>query len=261
METPCDWEITQACCPNWDSYDPAIQTAATNYATMIAWARTGRRFGLCPKVVRPCGRWRPNWPSIAGFEYSAFNGTWIPFIDAGGNWRNCMCPDMCCICRPECEAWLPGPVNSITTVNLNGAVIDPSAYRVDDGQWLVRTDGDCWPDCADYNVNTGEGFFQVTYVRGIPVPAVLAEAAGKLACEFAKACVGDNTCRLPGRLRSLTRSGVEVAFVDVDTLLKNGLTGIIEVDQVFMAMNPKNLFRPSHVWSPDMPRIRTVTSP
>jgi len=260
LQVPCGWVVDPACCSSWDTLDPGVQANAERYAIQVIWARTGRRFGLCEKTVRPCGRYITPWPSIAGFEYSA--GTWmIPFIDGLGAWRNCVCPSECCTCRPLCEVLLPAPVNSVSEVVVDGVVITDTAYRVDDYRWLVRTDGGCWPDCVDYNVDSGEGFFEVTYLKGWPVPDDLLVAAGTLACEFAKACIGDGTCRLPGRIRSLTRTGIEVSFTDTDTLLRNGLTGIIEVDQLLMAYNPNNLARGPRVWTPSNTPPRIVTSP
>lgn len=259
VDAPCSgWALDTGCCPTWGDYTPEVQADATAYATTIMWASTGRRFGLCTNVVRPCGRYRRNTPAIYGYEMAG--GTWVPYIDSNGTWRNCACPSMCCNCHPDCEALLPFPVASVSEVTQNGLVIDPSAYRVDDRRWLVRTDGDCWPLCQDYSADSGDGTFQVTYLRGETVPPAVLTAAGILACEFAKACVGAGDCRLPGRITSLTRQGVSVNLVDTDTLMRNNLTGILEVDQIILAYNPANLHRRLRVWSPDQQVHRTTTS-
>jgi hypothetical protein len=50
----------------------------------------------------------------------------------------------------------------------------------------------------------------VTYERGVPVPAGGQVAAGTYACEAAKAMTGDTTCRLPRRVQSLVRQGVQL---------------------------------------------------
>jgi hypothetical protein len=147
-----------------------------------------------------------------------------------------------------------------TGVSVDGEIIPVDAWRVDDGQWLVRTDGDCWPDCQDYDVDTGAGVFTVTYQRGIAVPSVVSRAAGELACEWAKACAGA-ACRLPGRVSSIARQGVNLTMVDVATLLERGLTGIATVDQVIRSINPYGLTSRMKIASPDLPVIRATTIP
>lgn len=262
VDSPCGWVIDTTCCEDWATFSPAVQADATAYATTVMWAVTGRQFGLCSKVVRPCGRYRQNTPSIVGFEWLGYGygaGMLGPYIDSTGTWRNCVCPNACCSCNARCQVLLPGPVDSVTEVQVDGVVVLASAYRVDDRRLLVRTDGECWPDCNDYDVDAGTGFFQVTYSRGKPVPAPVAGAAGVLACEYAKACIGA-PCRLPGRVSSITRQGVTINMVDTDTLIRRRLTGILEVDQVILSYNPNGLIRRPSIWSPDGPITRTVTS-
>lgn len=253
MSGPCAWTISPTC-EVWADLTPEEQARATNYATYILWSRTGRQFGLCELTVRPCGRQvRPG--SMWGYVWDTAAGGWYPYLDAGGTWRNCSCGLSGCGCGPRCEVWLPGPVDSVTEVIQDGVVVDPAAYKVDDRRWLVRIDGECWPDYADLSTDTDR--FQVTYLRGTPVPAVLTNAAEILACEFAKS-MRNQECRLPGRMSSLTRQGVQVSFVDVDSVLRRGLTGVPEVDQVILAINPNGLPGRPRVMSPDIqaPRIR-----
>jgi hypothetical protein len=155
------------------------------------------------------------------------------------------------------------PVYSIpaTGIQVGSDIIPVDSWRVDDAQWLVRTDGECWPECQDYNTDSGDTFFQVTYFRGQAVPGVMLRAAGELACEYAKACVGA-PCRLPQRVTSISRQGVSVSLTDVDVLLRNGLTGINTVDQIIRQFNPYSLASSMTVSSPDWPpRSRTVTYP
>lgn len=138
-------------------------------------------------------------------------------------------------------------------------VLGGANYRIDDYQWLVRTDGECWPECGDLNVDSGDGFFQVTYMKGEAPPAVLLNAAGMLACEYAKACQGAD-CRLPGRMTNLVRQGVSIQTVPVDTLLMMGLTGLPEVDQVIRALNPNKLKGRPRINAPELPRPRYTTT-
>lgn len=256
---PCSWNVDISCCTTWADYDLALQTRAAEFGAFVMWAATGRRYGLCSRTVRPCGQQPVNIPN--GYFWA--EGTWRPYI-FNGAWRNCVgCTGSgfgCCTCEPRCQVWLPAPVASIpaTGVSVDGSIVPVDAWRVDDGQWLVRTDGDCWPNCQDYNVDSGLGTFQVTYFQGLPAPGVVLAAAGELACEYAKACLG-LACRLPSRAQSITRQGVSMSVVNIDEVLRAGLTGIQTVDQVIMMINPYGLKSQMRISSPDLPVTRVVT--
>lgn len=257
---PCDWPISvsEECCTGWTALPQDQKDRAVRLATKIMWAATGRRYGLCVNVVRPCGNDRQCGSCGGGWDWS--DGGWMrPFI-WDGVWRNCACPCPC-ECAPSCQIKLPGPVNSVTEVLIDGVILAPSSWRVDDFQWLVRTDGQCWPQCQDYNVDIpAAGTLQVTYLRGDPIPLDVLDAAAILACEFAKACAADKSCRLPGRLQTLTRQGVTASMVDINAVLKFGLTGLTEVDMIIMADNPYgHRTRPFFSSFDTDPRVRTVT--
>ena len=260
--TPCGWDVDTSCCPDWDTYSDSLQQAGAEYGAMIMWATTGRRFGLCERTVRPCGGYTSAWNLGGGSFYS--EGAWVPYI-FNGVWRNCSgCGNSgfgCCTCAPACEVWLPGPVHSIpaTGVSQDGEIVPVDAWRVDEAQWLVRTDGDCWPLCQDFNLDEGAGVFTVTYFKGLEVPGVLLRAAGELACEYAKSCLGA-PCQLPQRMTSLSRQGVSVSLVDVDLMLRNGLTGLTTVDQVIRSFNPYGLTSKMRVSSPDYPSYPRITT-
>jgi len=258
---PCNWDVDVSCCDTWDTFDVPTQQAAMEYGAYTVWAATGRRFGLCTRTVRPCGKESVTLPG--GWFYSQTDGTWQPYI-FNGAWRNCAgCGAAmgCCTCEPTCQVWLPPPVYAIpaTGISVDGQIIPVNAWRVDDGQWLVRTDGNCWPVCQDFNVSASSvGGFQVIYQRGIPVPALLARAAGELACEWAKSCAGA-ACRLPSRVASIARQGITFSMVDTAILLKNGFTGIFTVDQLIRNFNPYGLASRMQIASPDLPVVRTTT--
>lgn len=253
----CAWSVDTGCCPIWGDLDETDQLRATQWATDVMWAATGRQFGVCPITVRPCFNETYNglgvWWNDGSFWPYIFNGVWY---NAG-----CGCTGRCC-CEPLpfTQAWLPGPVAGVSEVRVDGVVIDPMTYRVDDAQWLVRQDGGRWPICQDYNRALGlEGTWSVTYFRGTPAPPSVLAAAGTLACEYAKACKGGE-CRLPGRVSSIIRQGVSIQMVDVDALLKMGYTGLTEVDQIIRSYNPAGLTHRLRVLSPDIPVNRVTTS-
>lgn len=259
MIGPCGWVIPNPlCCPDWGTYDPTVQTAAKDYAALILWAATGRRFGPCEVTVRPCGI-RPCADGTAdAFGYNWSGGTWVPYI-YNGNWFNCACPGAC-TCNPRCQVRLTGPVDSIVEVTIGGVVINPASYRVDNGYWLVRTDGDCWPTCPDMDTDNGTNVFEVTYLRGEAVPTTLLTAASTLACEWGKACTG-GACRLGNRVTSLARNGVTIDMVDPESLLEAGLTGITEVDQIIRALNPYGHEHRPRIKAPELRTPRQVTIP
>lgn len=256
---PCTWVIPDPlCCDTWDTLDPAVQAAAADYASLVLWAATGRRFGLCEVAVRPCGMKRCDDGLGEFFGWEWGGGTWSPYI-FNGTWFNCVCPGICC-CEPRCQVRLAGPVDSIVSVTIGGVVVDPGAYRVDDRHWLVRTDGDCWPFCADLDTDDGDNVFIVTYMRGDPIPTTLLTAASTLECEWAKACTGDGSCRLGNNVTSLARNGVTINMTTPDELLSAGLTGIFEVDQVIRALNPYGNRERRRIKAPELNYPRTVTS-
>lgn len=264
---PCDgWDVDTTCVDNWDSYSAATKAAAIDYATTVLWAATGRRFGLCVRVVRPCGRecQSENGNGIYGWYWT--QGTWLPYIFQG-TWRNCWCGCFgnpgCCGCNVDCQVYLEGPVNSIVSVTVDGVTIDPATYRVDNGIWLVRTkdssEDDCWPQFQNFNKSSGVGTFVVTYLKGLAVPTALLRAAGELAGEYAKACSGA-PCRLPGRATSIARQGVSISLVGVEALLENGLTGISTVDQIIRTYNPYGLTGQMRIASFDYPERTRITT-
>lgn len=248
MAAPCAWtSINTSCCADfWAELTPAEQATATTAATYILWAATGRQYGACDITVRPCGAW-PCDDGIAGYTWD--NGTWVPYI-YNGQWFNCACVGAC-RCGARCKVYLPGPVASVASVSVDGVVVDPAAYRVDDARWLIRTDGNCWPTGQNFDVDSGTGTFTVTYGQGTPVPQVVLDAAGTLACEWAKMCRGEE-CQIPTRIATLTRQGTTFDGVNIDQLLAQGFTGISSVDQIIAIVNPHKLTGRLRIMSPEL---------
>lgn len=271
MTGPCIWPnvISTCCSGDWVTYSPAVQQQALDFATYMIWAATGRQYGLCQDTVRPCGTQRSDGFPAAGWYWDGY-GTWIPYI-WNGDWFNCWCggggPNGCASCDPQCRVYLPGPVNSIVNVQVNGATLPASGasgynFFVLNEQWLIRTDTtQCWPMCADQNLSPGDPTaFEVTYLRGRQPPSILTTAVSQYACEYAKGCVGA-PCRLPFRIQSISRQGVSVQLATIEDVLKNGLTGLWEVDQAIMMVNPYGLKGRTRYYSPDLLEGNQVTWP
>ncbi len=238
-------------CSTWSSYTAAQQAYALSFATQVIWAATGRRFGLCAVTIRPCiGR------SEGLYQTFPVAGHWSVYGVTGGitvQYGSCDCCE-----RSACSAAalpLPGPVASITTVTIDGVVVDPSTYRLD-GHLLVRQDGAGWPVTQDLSAAEGSAdTFSIAYQRGEAVPTILNDVAGRYACEVAKGMVG-GSCALPNRIQSLTRNGIDLTMMDPGDYLSQGRTGFAEIDQMITAYNPDGLRSRPRVLSPDLPTYR-----
>ncbi|WP_345410326.1 hypothetical protein [Nonomuraea salmonea] len=190
-------------------------------------------------------------------------GVFSPRLEDGRWYNGCGTCVTACSCGPMCEIVLPGPVDSIVRVMQDGVELPADAYRVDGHRTLVRTDGECWPDCQDLSAPPTEpGTLAVTYRQGVPVPPGGIAAASSYACELVKAvCPGQGmgACRLPARVQTISREGVTMSFVDPMDHLERGLTGLPEVDAWVRAVNPDRLAQASRVYSVDLMPARTTT--
>jgi len=168
-----------------------------------------------------------------------------------------MCGDSCS-CREVQQVRLPGPIAEPIEVLIDGTPVDLSAFRVDDWNILVRQDGGFFPICQDMGKPLGEaGTWGVTYLLGEEVPAGGSLVAGILACEYAKALCGAEDCRLPRRVSSIQRQGLVIGILDNFTNLKEGFTGIFEIDDWIMAqVKPR---RRAVISSPDVAKPRITT--
>lgn len=258
MGDPCGWAVTKCGCGAcWDTYTPEVRATAASLAIMTLWAATGRRYGRCQVTVQPCHR-RELLPEYQTYPVDVDGYASGPYI-SGGQWHN-DCPgndESTCGCSIDgkCSVLLDGPTTTagIVAVTIAGVVLGVGKYVVADGNTLLRTDGQCWPSCPTYTSQNPPGF-EVTYLVGLTLPAALQAAVERLACEYAKACKG-GPCVLPQSLRSLSRNGVDVEVGVADLPADSGLirTGIREVDQVIIALNPNGLMKRPTVLSLDMP--------
>ena len=263
LDQPCGpWPLDSTCLP--DSWDPEAltpeQEQALAVATEILWRLSAGKYGLCEVTVRPCKQ--TCFDAVPGMY--PISGWVRPYVYAG-QWINsgCACSGSCG-CGPLCELLLPGPVHSVSEVLVDGVVLAPSSYRVDNARWLVREDTtvDCWPVCQRLDLPSTEvGTFAVTYERGIPVPPAGVRAVTKYAVEVWKACLNLNGCRLPSRVRDIVREGISMTLMDPMDYLKDGLTGLADVDIWLSAVNPGGHRDRTRVYSPGRPGPRRQTFP
>lgn len=251
-----DGEPGPKCGPLVDMTEEQRQTWITLAGDLLsAW--TSGQFGLCEVTLRPC---RSNCHDGRSTFYGSGPGRsgapWSPAL-VGGQWFNISC-GTCgdrCSCGHVEALTLPGPADSVVEVTIDGLVLDPAAYRIDNRRYLVRQDGGSWPDCQDLEADEDSpGTFVIRYLRGRPVPLGGQLAAGKLACELAKAACNDRGCELPRRVQSITRQDVSIQMLDTFDDLDEGRTGIWLIDSWLASVTKPA--RPTRVLSPDLPRER-----
>lgn len=280
---PCNWPLAhcgeastgEPVCSSLDGLSPEMQVTVENAAVSYLWNWTRRQFGTCPITVRPCrDNCASRWSTYRGRGLPTTNLPWTegavgPLNPAliGGQWWNLPCGGNCtgdiCSCTYVPTVELAGPVASIDSVRLNGYILDPTAYRLDNYKYLIRTDGDDWPVCQDM-VNdplTDNNTFQVTYEIGVEVPAGGQLAAGILACQMAKAACSDKSCQLPQRIQQITRQQVQSVVLDsYGSMYEYGTTGLWIVDSWVGSIMASNRQTGSRVSSPDYRPSRRTTA-
>lgn len=233
----CNWPVDRSCLPEAaSSEDIERQRHAEEVAISVLWALSGRQFGVCPTLVRPCPE--PCYPDTGG-SWLGGPGWYPAWVD--GQWRNitCGCTGGGCFAGGPSVIHLPGPVASVTQVEISGVTLDPSAYKLE-GPLLYRTGGAQWPSQNLQRPLDEPGTWSVTYGRGIPVPAGVGVLVGSLTKEFLSACSG-KACKLPRQVESVSRNGVSYRMVSPQPLLDAGYTGIPEIDLWLHSVNPNKL--------------------
>jgi hypothetical protein len=169
-----------------------------------------------------------------------------------------------CSCSAVSELILPGPIAEPIEILVDGVALDiDTSVVVYNYNRLTRIDGGKFPTCQDLSKPPSEvGTWQVTYLQGEPVPHGGQLVAGILACEYAKAMCGDDSCCLPKRVSSITRQGITMAMLDDFDRLSLGMTGIWEIDD-WVTTYSTNLrmgpWQASTVSSPDLTPRRLLT--
>jgi hypothetical protein len=250
-ENPTDEELA-ALVP----FEIALELAWTSMQVLTAY-----QLALCPITVRPCKQ-SCNEGSYVDAPVGGYGAAGAPFYPnvRNGVWTNIWCGHTSdCACSAVEQLQLPSPVGAVTRITIDGAVVDPAAYRIDNGNWLVRQDGGSWPTCQDMNApEDADGTFVVTMYRGAVADRTVLWAVGVLAAEWLLAINQDEACRLPAGTTSVARQGLQF---DIETLnlFEDGSSGIPEVDAVIARFNPFRQKMPPQLYSLDRKPQRQTT--
>ena len=210
-----------------DEDDPRILDAIED-ASLIMFYLTGKQFyGTCESTVRPA----------------------------------CLSGTCGCGCTPfqvDLGFW---PVTQLISVRYEGVTYTGTdltdVFHVNDYRFLARNDGEAFVNgnqlaIAEGTYDTADtGFvFEVTLNHGITIPRLLSRATRALAGQFVSACCG-KPCKLPERVTSVTRSGLSMDVKSAADFLRDGRTGIYEVDLAIQTFNPSKLQSPSFIFMPN----------
>jgi len=250
----CDWPIDRTCLPELPplsdtptpdeqaAYDAALESRNANedLAVQVLWALSGRQFGSCPVVVRPCPE--------SGFYPSPFSRDLVESPVGSGlyvlGWTGSQWLPIDCGCVGRCQRsgpqmiHLPGPVSAVQEVVVGSLVLDESEYTLE-GDVLYRR-GAIWPSQNLGRPMGDPGTWSVTYLRGYAPPAGMAKLVGALAAEFVNAC-SNGKCRLPRNVTNVARNGVTYQVYNPQQIYNDGKTGLAEVDLWLSAVNPNHL--------------------
>lgn len=259
-----------ACCSADVGSDTALFEAAAIAASEALFELSGRQWtGACViEDARPfasgCGCW--DWitsPMSSGapqipwgsFGWGSYAGIW------GWGWDGC---SGVMGCGSLSRAILTGyPVVSIEEVKIDGVVIDPSEYRLDEWRFLTRMadpttrEPRFWPACQRLDLDGDQpGTWTVSYTSGTAPPSLGVQAAAQLACQVYLACTGSADCVLPSGVTKIDRQGITIErapFLAWGKINGQWASGLSLVDLFLSSFNPQGLRRRTAVWNPDGP--------
>lgn len=205
-------------------------------ASLVCFRLGGNRWpGVCTDSVQPgsCGCAAIAWPVEGGVSLVSTCG------DRHGLLR------------------LPQfPVVEIDEIRVRGVVLDPSAYRIVDDEFIVRVDGASWP--SNSRVGDQPPIIEVDYQYGAR-PSELGRRAATVLCnELLLAVCESASCRLDRRVQTITRQNVTIEAVQMPGLvdaLVQGQIGLPEVDLFVAAENPSKLRREGRFVVPGDPSL------
>lgn len=253
--TPADLRLEHPAFTQNGTTDAQLNRAC-DLATLVVWGLSGRQWsGPCPQVVRPI-------PDQGGWTFGTYRSI--------GDLADALADDTVgpLLAQPYTGLDFDNRVDlgedvvtAVTQVLVDGQVVDPASYQLQDYRYLVRLADSAgarrsWPLTQRLDLpSSAVGTFEVTMSYGAPPPSQGQDAALILASYWAFARYPKPTGTTRGdRVTQINRQGVSMTLADPVVMLSSGRTGISEVDAFIATVNPHGVSRPARVYSPDMPR-------
>lgn len=204
-------------------------------ASQILFILSGRRYGVRTTTDRPvAGMHDHGWGDLMRMPTDSPDWFWWWHSNFGA----------------PSELVLKSPVQSISQVKIDGAVVDPSTYQLYDNRTLIRRDMR-WPIYQRVDLpDTEVGTFSVAYQWGQPVPEGGKLAAQVFALELARYINKDGSA-LPDRVVTVSRQGVTQTMLDPSQFTELRRTGLYFVDTWLAAVNPSRAGRRARIASPE----------
>lgn len=221
--------VEQTAFPNSDYAQTAV-----DYATFILYKLTGEKYPGAIKTIESYVR-ETNRPSrdalIGGREVSIDNAVSVPSR----------------VSYPQ-RLYLRGaPVVEVHSVLQGGVELDPQEYTLYNRKFLKLNSRSNW----DYACGMGGITVEYTYGMLPPNAGVLAATtlANELLILMGEGSSG-NECRIPERVRSISREGISFDMIDPQEFMDDGRTGIWEIDLFIRTANPARSKKQPRIISP-----------
>lgn len=238
------------------SIDQELLARACMAATEYLHSRTWRRFvGFRTVELRPC--FGADWASL-GFAWWL---TW-PFWQMGGGWGaqpwgGDPIPTLEGPAEPLGRAVpqivLPGDVQQVTRVLIDGVALASTAWRLDSGRRLVRLDGSWWPTAQDLlKASTQADTFAVEVIVGERENELARLACMELTAELYLGIADPSSCRIPVKVTQVTRQGATYQMQELQSMVDQNDVVKLPVCQVFLSQFGKRRRR-IRVYNVDIP--------
>lgn len=143
------------------------------------------------------------------------------------------------------------PAHEVFSVHYGETLLDPSEYILFNKRFLKLRNGVIWNYACDQRGIT------VDYSYGMLPPQAGILAATTLANELL-ILMGEgsdmNQCRIPERVRSVSREGISFDLIDPQEFMDDGRTGIWEIDLFIRTANPSRAKKQPRLLSASDPR-------
>lgn len=143
------------------------------------------------------------------------------------------------------------PAHEVFSVHYGETLLDSSEYILFNKRFLKLSNGAIWNYACDQRGIT------VDYSYGMLPPQAGILAATTLANELL-ILMGEgsdmNQCRIPERVRSVSREGISFDMIDPQEFMDDGRTGIWEIDLFIRTANPSRAKKQPRLLSASDPR-------